>query len=246
MFDDIKKEENQENGIINRDNKEPDTPGLSAPGPIGPEDNIEAKDFNQGRAEVEDILSEIDKDDKSPEKPAQFQPKQQEEDAAVLADHEAVETASPRSAMRKILILASIIIVLGLVSAAGFWGYKKFIKGAETEVKEEENLGQQPSDISAEADEAKEIEEEGSNDEVVAEQLPDSDQDGLTDEEERALGLNISSVDSDNDGLFDREEVKVYQTDPLNQDTDGDGYLDGEEVQTGYNPKGAGKLYELK
>jgi len=53
-------------------------------------------------------------------------------------------------------------------------------------------------------------------------------------------------MDTDNDGLFDREEVEVYKTDPLNFDTDGDGFLDGDEVKAGYNPKGEGKLYEVK
>src|SRR4030042_3656487 len=41
----------------------------------------------------------------------------------------------------------------------------------------------------------------------------DSDQDGLTDQEERALGTN-----------------------PNVADTDGDGYSDGKEVESGYNP----------
>lgn len=73
----------------------------------------------------------------------------------------------------------------------------------------------------------------------------DSDDDGLSDKEENALGLDINNIDSDGDGLFDREEVKVYKTDPLNPDTDNDGYLDGDEVSKGYNPNGAGKLYNL-
>jgi hypothetical protein len=50
-----------------------------------------------------------------------------------------------------------------------------------------------------------------------------------------------ASLDSDNDGLTDAEE-KIYGTNPLNPDTDGDGYLDGAEVKAGYNPNGAGKL----
>lgn len=48
-------------------------------------------------------------------------------------------------------------------------------------------------------------------------------------------------IDSDLDGLTDEQE-KFYGTDPLNPDTDGDGYNDGSEVQSGYNPKGQGKL----
>ncbi|MFH0891742.1 MAG: hypothetical protein V1867_03095 [Candidatus Falkowbacteria bacterium] len=73
----------------------------------------------------------------------------------------------------------------------------------------------------------------------------DTDQDGLTDAEEEALGTDTASADSDSDGLFDREEVRVYMTDPLNPDTDGDSYTDGGEVDKGFNPKGAGKLYDM-
>ena len=70
----------------------------------------------------------------------------------------------------------------------------------------------------------------------------DSDNDGLTDEQEQALGTNPLSSDTDNDGLTDYEEINIYHTNPLNPDTDGDGYLDGEEVTNGYNPNGPGKL----
>ncbi len=73
----------------------------------------------------------------------------------------------------------------------------------------------------------------------------DTDGDGLTDDEETALGTNPASVDSDNDGLTDREEVKVYLTDPLNPDTDADTYPDGVEVKNGYDPKGPGKLFTV-
>ncbi len=48
-------------------------------------------------------------------------------------------------------------------------------------------------------------------------------------------------MDSDNDGLTDEEEAQ-YGTDPDNPDTDGDGYLDGEEVRNGYDPIGEGRL----
>jgi len=48
-------------------------------------------------------------------------------------------------------------------------------------------------------------------------------------------------LDSDQDGLTDQEE-QALGTDPHNPDTDGDGYLDGAEVKAGYNPLGAGKL----
>lgn len=49
----------------------------------------------------------------------------------------------------------------------------------------------------------------------------------------------VSSVDSDNDGLTDDQE-KIFGTDPAKADTDGDGYKDGEEVKGGYDPLVAG------
>jgi hypothetical protein len=42
-------------------------------------------------------------------------------------------------------------------------------------------------------------------------------------------------LDSDQDGLSDEEE-KSLGTDPYNKDTDNDGYSDGVEVKTGYDP----------
>jgi hypothetical protein len=42
-------------------------------------------------------------------------------------------------------------------------------------------------------------------------------------------------LDSDQDGLSNEEE-KIYGADPTKADTDGDGYMDGAEVKSGYNP----------
>lgn len=46
---------------------------------------------------------------------------------------------------------------------------------------------------------------------------------------------NTLFLDSDQDGLTDQEE-KMIGTDSTNPDTDGDGYSDGKEVGSGYNP----------
>ncbi len=73
----------------------------------------------------------------------------------------------------------------------------------------------------------------------------DSDQDGLTDEEERQAGTNPNKVDTEGDGLFDHEEVKIYQTDPRSADTDKDGISDGDEIKQGLNPNGQGRLFNL-
>ncbi|MDG1478496.1 MAG: MYXO-CTERM sorting domain-containing protein [Myxococcota bacterium] len=58
----------------------------------------------------------------------------------------------------------------------------------------------------------------------------DSDGDGLTNEEEDALGTDPLDADTDGDGLSDGDEVNDYTTDPLDSDTDADGLSDGDEV----------------
>lgn len=70
----------------------------------------------------------------------------------------------------------------------------------------------------------------------------DSDNDGLTDAQEAAIGTDPNKADTDGDGLTDADEVRKWKTDPLNPDTDGDGYSDGAEVKSGYSPVGPGKI----
>ncbi|MFT5455429.1 MAG: hypothetical protein ACI9K2_001908 [Myxococcota bacterium] len=60
----------------------------------------------------------------------------------------------------------------------------------------------------------------------------DSDDDGLTDAEEAALGTDPDDPDTDDDGIPDGEEVNRFGTDPLRADSDGDGLTDGFEVGT--------------
>ena len=74
--------------------------------------------------------------------------------------------------------------------------------------------------------------------------IVDSDGDGLSDDDEAALGTDPNNVDSDGDGIEDGEEVNDLGTDPLSDDSDGDGYLDGDEVAEGSDPADAGsKIY---
>ncbi|MCB9743524.1 MAG: TlpA family protein disulfide reductase [Alphaproteobacteria bacterium] len=63
----------------------------------------------------------------------------------------------------------------------------------------------------------------------------DTDGDGLTDEEEEALGLDPLQADSDGDGLSDPDELALG-TDPLLADSDGDGLDDGEELDLDTDP----------
>ena len=64
----------------------------------------------------------------------------------------------------------------------------------------------------------------------------DTDQDGLTDQQEVCLGTNPRIVDSDHDGVTDAIEAygftcgnKTWNTDPLNPDSNGDGIADGRQ-----------------
>ncbi|MCW5559289.1 MAG: hypothetical protein KIT22_15850, partial [Verrucomicrobiae bacterium] len=68
----------------------------------------------------------------------------------------------------------------------------------------------------------------------------DTDGDGLSDGEERALGTSPNLVDTDGDGLTDAEEVHgIPPTSPLLADTDGDGVWDIVERRLGTNPTSA-------
>ncbi len=68
----------------------------------------------------------------------------------------------------------------------------------------------------------------------------DTDGDGLSDEDEVALGTDPLNRDFDVDGLLDGREVNQIGTDPLNDDSDGDGLKDGAEVdQYGTSPLSA-------
>lgn len=74
---------------------------------------------------------------------------------------------------------------------------------------------------------------------AVAGAPSDRDGDGLSDDEEAALGTDPDNADTDGDGLSDGEEVSTYGTSPLLPDTDGDGASDKEEVDAGSNPNDA-------
>ena len=76
---------------------------------------------------------------------------------------------------------------------------------------------------------------------------PDSDGDGLLDNEERALGTNPRRKDSDGDGLWDSTEIRLELnpctkdskddgTNDGQRDSDGDGFLNLNEQNRGYDP----------
>ncbi|MGL4751481.1 MAG: inverse autotransporter beta domain-containing protein [Aeromonadaceae bacterium] len=63
----------------------------------------------------------------------------------------------------------------------------------------------------------------------------DTDNDGISDEDELANGTDPLKPDTDGDGLTDGQEAE-HGTDPLKPDTDGDGISDGDEVTGGSDP----------
>ena len=87
------------------------------------------------------------------------------------------------------------------------------------------------------------VTEEAATEEVVTEEAAteeagavDTDEDGLTDDEEVDVGTDPAVFDSDGDGLGDGDEINVFGTDPLVPDTDGDGVSDGVEVEAETDP----------
>ncbi|MFQ5887110.1 MAG: PKD domain-containing protein [Candidatus Hydrothermarchaeales archaeon] len=64
---------------------------------------------------------------------------------------------------------------------------------------------------------------------TVSRLVPDEDNDGINDTEEKRLGTDPKKADTDGDSLSDFDEVYNTQTDPLKTDTDGDGLNDGLE-----------------
>ena len=69
----------------------------------------------------------------------------------------------------------------------------------------------------------------------------DTDEDGLSDEEEKKLNTNPKKWDTDEDGINDKKE-KELGIDPLKIDTDGDNINDMLEIKTGTDPKIANKF----
>ncbi len=193
---------------------------------------------NSARPSAEDIFSETDKT----AKPEPFAPRGDNFSPAAKT----VIPANVGFLKNKFLVFGLIFGGLIVIIAGGYFGLRVMVKNSST-INNIETNAQADKDILPES-EAPEITNNSTNQAVqpAAVQPVDSDFDGLTDEEESALGLEINNADTDGDGLTDREEAKVYLTDPLKADTDGDGYSDGDEIKNNYNPNGAGKLHEIK
>ena len=71
---------------------------------------------------------------------------------------------------------------------------------------------------------------------LTAQAEGDDDNDGLSNNQEAALGTSPDNPDTDGDGLSDGEEINRYGTQPKNIDSDGDNLQDGAEVAAGTSP----------
>jgi len=193
-------------------------------------------------AKTEDIFSEVDKT----VKPEIFRSR----DINSLSTSNTVIPANEGWLKNKGLLAGLIFGGLLVVIVGGYFGLRFAIKGVPTTkeavVQDDAIKDNQPKSETPNQGAASLIEDiTAPLSQPTITQSVDSDQFGLTDEEEATLGINSNNSDTDGDGLTDREEVKVYGTDPLKADTDGDGYPDGEEVKNGFNPKGPGKLLDI-
>jgi hypothetical protein len=212
------------------------TPGQTAAAPATPP------------GQAEDIFSSVE-EKTPPAKPKVFEPKPVP--SAAPAGISPIENENSSHLVKKIIMLSAGILVFAGLAYGGYYGYTRYFKelfGRSVPVANKP-AAETPAPIAEEPAAPAEEPVTPPAYEPAAEEpaaLPDADQDGLTDEEETALGTDANNIDSDEDGLFDREEVKVYKTDPLDNDTDNDTFLDGDEVKGGYNPLGPGKLYEVK
>lgn len=163
----------------------------------------------------------------------------------------------------KVLMFFIVIIVLGAIGFGGWFAYGKFIKNKSTLVNSNiQSIEQIPTTVETPVlpvvekiipsaptttfvPTTSDVTAKMNNDKILFGEAVDSDKDGLDDVRERELGTDPYNADTDKDGLSDGDEVIIWKTNPLNPDTDSDTYKDGDEVRNGYNPLGAGKLFNV-
>ncbi|OGY79285.1 MAG: hypothetical protein A3B74_00340 [Candidatus Kerfeldbacteria bacterium RIFCSPHIGHO2_02_FULL_42_14] len=149
-----------------------------------------------------------------------------------------------RGIARKIIIIVSVIIFLGIIGVGG-WFFTKQRSHNTSQSNQPTNTGTNQQIPSLSNIPEKTPAELNTAPSVINYQDTDTDNDGLSNEEEKNTNSDPADADTDNDGLSDYKEVKVYKTDPRNPDTDKDGYKDGEEVSRYYNPNGPGTLRDV-
>lgn len=161
----------------------------------------------------------------------------------------------------KILLVIFLVVVLGGIGFGGWYFYDKFktsktvvVNQPVVQVNNVKQTTDEPASVQnnpvvtptpSSSVSSTEVTASMNNDKILFGESVDSDHDGLDDVRENQLGTDAHKADTDGDGLTDGDEVIIWKTNPLNKDTDGDNYSDGSEVFHGYNPLGAGKLFNV-
>lgn len=226
------------------------------------------------KKEPEDILSDVESAPESPQS---------------VSSMSSLDSAPKHDRTRMIIIILAVLAGILIVVIAGIFLYQRFIAPPNEEVYTgipTEDMGipnELDSVIGSPSNEFPENQEEETESPPVVPPTPDtipepepvrqnetmldSDEDGLTDEDEMMYGTDPGSDDTDGDGLMDGEElsmgadpliadtdgdglndgdeVRIWLSSPVRTDTDGDGFSDGTEVANGYNPNGDGRLPEM-
>jgi hypothetical protein len=138
---------------------------------------------------------------------------------------------------KTILVVLLGVILLGIVGVGGYMAYSFFMakQSGEKNIETGDLLNNEKPP---------ENQNQAVNENVIIKKNSDTDNDGLSNEEEDQFGTDLTRPDTDDDGLFDREEVYSFKTDPLNPDSDGDGFFDGAEIKSGYDPLGTGRFID--
>lgn len=233
------------------DNLDPNNQKSNPESPkVQPEDLLKKQNTDsKNEKKVDDMFSETD----PANKPLAFQPKSPDSNLSQTA-----EDNSQHNNLKKIFVLGGFVVILIIIIVGGFFIITKVLNNSKSVQDATLNTDQTNSAVGADNSAVTPSSQPENN---IHKSAPantpniknstssksnlnniDTDQDGLTDAEEKVLGTNPNNPDTDGDGLNDGEEATVYKTNPLNPDTDGDGYPDGVEVSGGYNPNGSGKL----
>jgi len=205
--------------------------------------------------EPEDILADIEPTQASIKGPMEPADEWVKPIMPAVGDEKKVSTKSTAGKFKKIAFISIVAIaIVGVLGVSAWYAYGIFTQTPKAEVVNTNavntntvinNVNSQPSVLEQNTN----LINTETNNQVNVDAEPvrplDTDRDGLSDDEEKMYGTNPNNADTDGDGLTDRDEVKVFHTDPNNVDTDGDSYQDGAEVNSGYDPKGPGKLLQI-